>query len=253
MKIELKEEERIDDLEYKGLKIIQNKKGFCFGLDSVLLSEFASEIKPNSIVADLGTGTGILGILLCGKTKLSKMIGVEVQQEVAQMAKRSILLNKLENIFFIKEANIKDYAQEFIKEEFDCIVTNPPYKKQNTGVKCENSIQLISRHETEATLEDFLECSSYMLKEKGSFYMVHRPERIADILVNMRRYHLEPKIITFVYPKVDKSANLVLIKAVKGAKEFLKITKPIIIYEKEGGYTQTVLEMYHRKEVEDGR
>ena len=157
---EILENERIDDLEFKGLKIIQNKDGFCFGIDSILLSDFAKEIKKGSKVIDLGTGTGIIGILLCMKTELSKIMGVEIQKEVYDMAKRSIKLNNLENKFEIINENIKNLENIIETGTFDAVVTNPPYKKIGTGLTNENEKKLISRHEITANLEDFIKVSS---------------------------------------------------------------------------------------------
>ena len=157
MKIELKDNERIDDLQLNNLKIIQNKDGFCFGIDSVLLSDFSKEIPTGSTVLDLGTGTGILGILLCGKTKLSKIYGIDVQEEVCQMAQRSVKLNNLEDRFEIINDNIKNLNTIFENCSIDAIVSNPPYKKDNSGLKNESQTKLISRHEITASLEDFIE------------------------------------------------------------------------------------------------
>lgn len=245
--MELKENERIDDLEYKGLKLIQNKDGFCFGVDSVLLSDYAKKIKKNAKVIDIGTGTGIISILLCAKTNLEKIYGIELQTEVAQMAKRSAKLNHLEEKFEIINANIKDIFSILNKYEYDVVVTNPPYKKVNTGVKSLDERQLISRHEVECTLEDIIEKSSKLLKDLGEFYMVHRAERIVDIMCLLRKYKLEPKNIRFVHSKVEEKPSLILIRAVKGAKEFLKIDKPLIIYREDGEYTDEILEIYDKK------
>lgn len=247
MDIEIKENERIDDLEYKGLKIIQNTEGFCFGIDAVLLSDFAKEIKNNSKVLDLGTGTGILSILLSGKTNLNKIYGIEIQEEVANMAQRSVQLNNLENKIEIINKNIKDLENIFEKNSFDAIVTNPPYKKINTGEKNEKENKLISRHEVTASLDDFIKISFNLLKDKGSFYMVHRPERLAEIIYKLKQNKLEPKIIKFVYSNVKSEPKLVLIKSVKNAKEFLKIEKPLFIYNKYGNYTDEILKIYNKK------
>ena len=156
MEVKLNEDERIDDLQLKGLKIIQNLKWFCFGIDSVLLSDFVNNIKNNSFVLDLGTGTGILPILLCGKTNLKRVIGIEIQEDVAEIAKRNIELNNLKDRFNVINDNINNIDKYFGKNEFDVIITNPPYKKNNDGVKNENKQKLISRHEILATLEDFI-------------------------------------------------------------------------------------------------
>ena len=225
MEVNLKENERIDDLEFKGLKIIQNPEGFCFGIDSVLLSNFAKEIKRGAKVIDLGTGTGIIAILLCGKTELSKVTGIEVQEEVYDMAKRSISLNNLENRFEIINENIINLKNIFESGSFDVAVTNPPYKQINTGIQNEEEKKLISRHEIKANLEDFIKITQYLLKDKGEFYMVHRPERLADILCIMRNYKIEPKQIRFICPNIDKAPNLVLIKGVKNGGKFLKVEK----------------------------
>ncbi len=247
MEVKLKENERIDDLEYKGLKIIQNKNGFCFGIDSVLLSDFAKEIRNNSKVLDLGTGTGILCILLSAKTKLQKIYGVDVQEEVVEMAKRSVALNHLDNQIEIIHKNIKELGEIFEKNSFDSIVTNPPYKKINTGKTNEKENKFISRHEVTATLEDFIRISFDLLKDKGSFYMVHRPERLAEMIFTLKKYKLEPKRIRFVHSTYEEEPKLVLIKAVKNAKEFIKVEKPLIIYNGNGDYSEEILEIYHKK------
>ena len=242
--MELKENERIDDLEFKGYKIIQNTDGFCFGIDSILLSDFAKNIRNNSNVMDLGTGTGILCILLSGKTQLNNIVGVEVQEEVANMAKRSVELNHLENKITILNDNILNLEDKFDKSSFDAIVTNPPYKKMDTGITNDNNKKLISRHEVTANLEDFIKVSKNLLKDKGEFYMVHRPERLVDILYLMRKYKIEPKQIKFIAPKIGKEPNLVLIKGVKNAKEFLKFDKILYVYNEDGSYTDEILKIY---------
>ena len=272
----LKENERIDDLEFNNLKIIQNKDGFCFGIDSVLISDYAKkDIKKNALGVDLGTGTGIISILLSAKTRLSKIIGIEVQKEVADMAQRSIELNGLQNKIEIKNMNIKNIIQNIdnsklekrkkqVKlgniqtethkekdniwlEKFDFVVTNPPYKKLETGKVNESEYKYISRHEATANLEDFIKVSKYLLKDKGSFFMVHRPDRLVDIIELMRKYKLEPKNIRFIYPSIDKSPNLVLIKGINNAKPFLKIDKPLIVYNQNGEYTDEIYEIYGKK------
>lgn len=244
--MKLKENERIDDLEYKGLKVIQQKDGFCFGIDSVLLSDFAKDIKKEAVGLDLGTGTGILGILLCGKTELSKIYGIEIQEQVAEMAKRSIQLNGLESRFEIINKNIKELDNIFEKNSFDFIVTNPPYKKLNTGKINEKDKKIISRHEVTATLTDFINISYKMLKDKGTLYMVHRPDRLVDIIYEMRHNKIEPKEIKLVYPYENKEPNLVLIKAIKNGGQFLKIDKPLYIYREDGKYTEEILKIYNK-------
>lgn len=246
----LKENERIDDLEYKGLKIIQNTEGFCFGIDSILLSNFANEIKKGSKIIDLGTGTGIIGILLCAKIQNAKVVGVEIQEEVYEMAKRSIKLNKLEERFTLINTNIKELEGKEEMGTYDAVVTNPPYKKENTGLQNENQKKLISRHEITAKLEDFIRISSKLLKDKKDFYMVHRPDRLVDIIELLRKYKLEPKKMQFVYPKQEKEPNLILIKATKNAKPFLKVEKPLYVYKENGEYTDEILKIYGKEKNE---
>ena len=257
--MQLKENERIDELQYKNLKIIQNEDGFCFGIDSVLLSDFAKDIKNNSAGVDLGTGTGIISILLSAKTKLEKIIGVEIQEDVAEMANRSVILNNIQDKIEILNLDIKDIIQnksnnkeninklienKLQREKFDFVVTNPPYKKLDTGKVNANENKYISRHELTANLEDFLNVSKYLLKDKGAFYMVHRPDRFVDIIELMRKYKIEPKKIRFVYSSIEKEPSLILIKGIKNANPFLKIDRPLIIYNENGEYTEEIYEIY---------
>ena len=245
MEIELKENERIDDLEFKGLKIIQNKEGFCFGIDSVLLSDFAKNIK-NSKVIDLGTGTGIINILLSGKTNNCNFTGVEIQEEVAEMACRSIKLNNLEDRIKVINESILNLKNTFQRKEFDVVVTNPPYKKINTGIINKEDKKIISRHEITASLEDFVQTAAYLLKDYGEFYMVHRPDRLVDIFSIMRKEKIEPKKIRFVYPDKNKKANLVLIKGVKLGNPFLEYDDNLYVYDENGNYTKEILEIYNK-------
>ena len=251
MKIKLKENEKIEDLQFKNLKIIQNKKGFCFGIDSVLLSDFAKEIKKEAKVLDLGTGTGIIATLLCGKTKLKKIIGIEKQKEVCEMAQRSIKLNQLENRFEIINEDIMLINNKLEKNTFDAIVTNPPYKKKNTGIKNEEEKKIISRHETTATLEDFIKISKDLLKDQGEFYIVHRPERLVDLIENMRKYKIEPKILRFVYSNINSEPKLVLIKGIKNGKPFLRVKQNLYIYDKNGEYSEEINTIYHKNNKEE--
>lgn len=246
MNIKLDKNEVIEDLEFNNLKIIQNKKGFCFGIDSILLSDFAKNIKKNSIVLDLGTGTGIISILLCEKSKLKKITGIEIQKDVYEMAKKSIKLNKLENKLEIINENILNLNNLFEKNSIDVIVTNPPYKKKNTGIINENEKKLISRHEITADLEDFIKIAKDLLKDKGEFYMVHRPERLVDILSLMRKYKIEPKILRLVYSNKNKEPKLILIKGIKNAKQFLKLESNLYIYDENGEYTEEIKKIYNK-------
>lgn len=242
----LKENERIDDLEFKNLKIIQNKNGFCFGIDSVLLVNFAKEIKKQSKILDLGTGTGIIPILLSGKVELKKAIGVEIQKDVASMAKRSVSLNNLDDKIEIINENVINIGKLYPKQYFDVVITNPPYKKMGTGIINESEAKIISRHEITANLEDFIKTARDMLKDKGEFFMVHRPERLVDIISLMRKFKIEPKKLRFVCPNKNKEPNMVLIKGIKNAKEFLKIEKNLYVYNEDGIYTDEILKIYNK-------
>lgn len=242
--MELNENEKIDDLEINNLKIIQNKNWFCFGIDAVLLADFAKEIHKNSRILDLGTGNGILAILLSAKVEESKIVGVEIQKEVFDMAKRSVQLNNLEDRIELINKNIKDLS---FNMEFDAIVTNPPYKEKNTGLVNNNNFKLISRHEIEGNLEDFIKSASRSLKDKGSMYMVNRPERLIDIFEYCRKYKIEPKILRMVYSKINSKPTLVLIKATKNANRYLKVDKPLYIYKENGEYTDEILKIYNKE------
>lgn len=248
----LNENEKIEDLQCKGLKIIQNKKWFCFGMDAVLLANYC-ELKQGSQVVDLGTGTGIIPILLCGKKPVSKVFGIEIQKEVAQMAERSINLNNLEDKIDILNIDLNDAENHLKVNSFDAVVTNPPYKLPNSGIVNKNDKKAISRHEVKCTLEDVIRTGSRLLKHHGRFFMVHRPQRIADIMCLLREYKLEPKNIRFVHPKVGEKPNMVLIKAVKAANKELKFDKPLYVYDDSGEYTKEIYEIYGLdKEVQKG-
>lgn len=242
--IKLEQDERLDDLGINNLKIIQNKKGFCFGIDSVLLVNFAKKIKKNSMVMDLGTGTGIIPVLLSGKVNYKKAIAVEIQEEVANMAKRTVALNNLQEKIEILNKDIKDLKGYIEKGKFDVVISNPPYKKKNAGVVNINEKLLISRHEITANLEDFISVAKDMLKDKGEFYMVHKPERLVDILVLMRQYKIEPKLVRFVCNKVGQDPVLVLIKGVKNANSFLRVENNLYIYKDNGEYSEEIGEIY---------
>lgn len=241
--------ERIDDLQFKDLKIIQDTEGFRFGIDSVLLTEFARDIKKNKTIVDLGTGTGILGILLSKKVYPKKIIGIEIQEEVAKMAQRSIKLNSLENIFEIINSNIKDL--KLPKNYYDIVITNPPYKKIETGIISKNIKQQISRFEIYANLDDWIRTASELINSNGSFYMVYRVNRLTELFSILKKYNLEVKRIRFVHSKLSEQSNLVLLKAVKNGNTFLKIEKPLVIYNENGTYTDEIINIYKKKENYD--
>ena len=239
----LKTGERIDDLQRNGLKIIQNKEKFCFGIDAVLLSDFAN-VKKNEKVLDIGTGTGIIPILLTAKSEGKHFTGLEIQEESAQMATRSVLMNHLEDKVTIVNGDVKDSLNYFEREIFNVITSNPPYMIDSAGELNEDDEKTIARHEVKCTLEDVISAGSKLLKVSGRFYMVHRPFRLVEIFEVFRKYNLEPKTMRMVHPFIDKEPNMVLIEAVKCAKPRLKTLSPLIVYKEPGVYTDEIFRIY---------
>ena len=237
------EDERIDDLQRNGYRIIQKKKGFCFGMDAVLLSGFA-QVKEGEVAVDLGTGTGIIPILLEAKTKGKHFTGLEIQEEVAEMAGRSVRLNQLENRVDIVRGDIKEASRLFGKASFDVVTSNPPYMNDNHGLKNPELPKAIARHEVFCTLDDVCREASLLLKSGGRFYMVHRPHRLAEIITALKTYKLEPKRMKLVHPFVDKEANMVLIEAVRGGRSMMKVEAPIIVYREPGVYPREIYDVY---------
>ena len=228
----LKPGERLDDLQLGGLELIQNPDKFCFGVDAVFLSDFA-KVKPGETVLDMGTGNGIIPILLSAKTKGKKFTGLEIQPETADMARRSVAHNHLEDRIEIVAGDIKEAAEIFKPSFFDVITTNPPYMISEHGLKNPDDAKAIARHEVLCTLDDILRESMRLLQDKGRFYMIHRPFRLTEIVIKMNQYKIEPKRIQFIHPYADKEPVLVLIEGVRGARPRVTIEPPIIIYGKK--------------------
>lgn len=236
-------DERVDDLQINGYKIIQHPDKFCFGMDAVLLSSFA-KVKEGERALDLGTGTGILPILLEAKTEGEHFTGLEIQPESAEMANRSVLLNGLSDKIDIIEGDIKEAAQIFGKGTMNVVTSNPPYMTNHHGLKNPNDAKAIARHELLCSLEDVISQTSAVLKPKGRCYFVHRPFRLVEIITLMRQYKLEPKRMRLVYPFVDKEPNMVLIEGVKGGGSQLTVEAPLIVYDAPGQYTQEIYDIY---------
>jgi tRNA1(Val) A37 N6-methylase TrmN6 len=239
----LKPGERIDDLNRNQYRIIQNTKKFCFGMDAVLLSGFA-KIMPGERVLDLGTGTGIIPILLEAKTQGKHFTGLEIQEESADMARRSVAMNKLEDKVDIKVGDIKEASALFGLASFDVVTCNPPYMNYSHGIVNPGEAKAIARHEILCSLEDVVREASRLLKPNGRFYMVHRPFRLVEIMRTLTDYKLEPKRMKLVYPYIDKEPNMVLIECIKGAKSMVKMEAPLIVYKEQNVYTDEIYEIY---------
>lgn len=243
MTTELKPGERLDDLQRNGYKIIQDPGRFCFGMDAVLLSGFA-RVKKGERAADLGTGTGIIPILLQGKTEGSYFAGLEIQEESADMARRSVAYNSLEDSVEIVTGDIKEAVRLFGPASFDVVTSNPPYMTGQHGLTNPNEARAIARHEILCTLEDVVQAAAGLLKPQGRFYMVHRPFRLAEIFGVLGKYKLEPKRMRLVYPYMDREPNMVLIEACRGGRPRITVEKPLIVYQRPGVYTDEIYDVY---------
>ena len=243
MTINLKNNERLDELQRNGYRIIQNPEKFCFGMDAVLLSGFA-RAKEKDKVLDLGTGTGIIPILMEAKTRAAHLTGLEIQEESADMARRSVALNGLQEKIAIVQGDIKEAGTLFGAASFDVITCNPPYMIGRHGLQNPEAPKAIARHEILCTLEDVISQTARLLRPGGNFFMVHRPFRLAEIMVMLRQYRLEPKRMQLVYPYVHKEPNMVLIEANRGGKPRLAVEKPLIVYKEPGVYMPEIYEIY---------
>lgn len=243
MSVNLLEGERLDELHRNGYYIIQSPARFCFGMDAVLLSGF-SNVKPGETAIDLGTGTGIIPILLEAKTKGEHFTGLEIQPESADMARRSVAYNHLEHKINIEIGNIKDASSQFGASSFHVVTTNPPYMTGQHGLTNPNEAKAIARHEILCTLEDVIRESARLLKPQGRFYIVHRPFRLSEIMCLMHQYGLEPKRMRLVYPFIDKEPNMVLIEGLRGGKPRITVEKPLIVYQEPGIYTDEIYDIY---------
>lgn len=241
--IDLYEGERLDDLERNGYKIIQNKDKFCFGMDAVLLSSFATNREEEHCI-DLGTGTGIIPILMEAKWKGSSYIGLEIQEESADMARRSVEYNGLQDKIKIITGDIKEASSIFGKASFDVVTSNPPYMNDNHGLKNPERPKAIARHEVLCTLEDVVREATLLLRPGGRFYMVHRPHRLIEIITCLTAHGMEPKRMKMVHPFLEKEANMVLIESVRGGKSMLKMEAPLVVYQEPGVYSPEIYDVY---------
>jgi tRNA1Val (adenine37-N6)-methyltransferase len=243
MTIKLKENERLDELQRNGYRIIQNPEKFCFGMDAVLLTGFAAQAKGDSLL-DLGTGTGIIPILMEAKTAIPHLTGLEVQEESADMARRSVELNCLSDKISIVTGDIKEAGSLFKAASFDCITCNPPYMIGRHGLTNPDEPKAIARHEILCNFDDVAKATAKLLRPGGHFYLVHRPFRLAEIMTTLSAYKLEPKRLQLVYPYVDKEPNMVLLEAVRGGKSRMTVEKPLIVYSEPGKYMPEIYDIY---------
>lgn len=228
----LRQGERLDDLQLGGLELIQDPDKFCFGVDAVMLTDFA-RVKPGERVLDLGTGNGIIPILLSAKTRGEHFTGLEIQADMAEMARRSIRHNHLEERIDIVTGDIKEAADIFRPAFFDVITTNPPYMLADHGLRNPDEALAIARHEVLCSLDDILRESMKLMQDKSRFYMIHRPFRLTEIMIRMNYYKIEPKRIRFVHPYIDKEPTMVLIEGVKGARSRVTVEPPLVLYGKK--------------------
>lgn len=246
----LKDGERIDDLNLNGLKLIQREDMFKFGMDAVLLSNFVYTKRGDKIV-DLGCGTGIIPILIAGKSRDTHITGVEIQSEVAKIAVRNVCLNNFEDRIDIINDDIRNVVDKLGIEKYDIVTSNPPYMVYRTGVDKNNESENISRYEINGGLDDFIKVASKLLKFGGKFFLVHRVDRLVDIVYNLRICNLEPKKIRFVHPYVGEKPNLLLVEAKKGAKSGVVIMSPLYVYKEKGEYTEELLSIYEKTTIEE--
>ena len=243
MTIDVYEGERIDELHRNGYRIIQKKDGFCFGMDAVLLSGFAA-VKEGERALDLGCGTGIIPLLLEAKTRGRHFTGLEIQREMADMAARSVRLNRLQDKIDIIEGDIKEAGRIFGGASFDVVTANPPYMNDSHGLKNPDLPRAIERHEVLCTLQDVVREAAKVLRPGGRFYLVHRPRRLIEIITELAGYGLEPKRLKFVHPFADREAKMVLIEAARGGRSFVRVEKPLIVFRERGIYTDEINEIY---------
>ncbi len=244
MKVKINDYERVDDLHRNGYMIIQNPEKFCFGIDAVLLSGFA-KAKKNETVLDLCSGNGIVPILMEAKNDCSQYVAVEIQPDNVDMAKRSIEMNGLQEKICAIEADINNLKDIFKIGSFDVITCNPPYMPAGSGMVNDYSPKAVARHEILCNLNQVFDTASKMLKYGGRMYMVHRPNRLADIFCGGRQFELEVKRIRMVQSYIDREPSLVLVEFMKNGKPMLTVDAPLIIYNSDGTYTREVNEIYY--------
>ena len=247
---DIKEKERIDVTGFGTVKIIQDPDEFCYGVDAVILADIAAKraraIRQESRIIDLGTGSGIIPLILSHKTEAGSIYGVEVQKNSWDRAVRSAELNELtDRLEFINcDVNELISLRPDLKMSFDVVTCNPPYTPLSGGMKPESTSKMIARHETTAGLDDFMRVASELLKDHGEMFLVHRPSRLVDIFVSARKYKLEPKAARLVLPREGEEPNIVLVHMIKNGGADISILKPLVVHDAEGGFTSELKEAY---------
>ncbi|MCR5702650.1 MAG: tRNA1(Val) (adenine(37)-N6)-methyltransferase [Lachnospiraceae bacterium] len=249
METQIYDDERIDDLQCKGYRIIQKPNGFCFGIDAVLLSDFVN-VKPGCNVLDLCTGSGVIPILLAGKDKGEHITGLELQKEYADMASRSVELNGLSDTIDIICGDVKLGKEFFAPNSYRVVTVNPPYMTDNHGIKNLYEPKTIARHEVALCLEDVIALADYVLPVGGDFFMIHKPFRLAEIFDVMKKHHIEPKRMRLIHPYVDKEPTMVMVHGTKGGKSRITIEPPLIVYKDKNVYTDEIHEIYENCNVD---
>lgn len=242
MTIKLGPNERLDDLQRNGYSLIQNTELFCFGMDAVLLAAF-TQVSAGERVLDLGTGNGVIPILLKARMPDAVYTGLEIQEQSVDLARRSVAYNRIDSVTIV-QGDIKEASAIFGRASFDVITVNPPYMGEKQGLLNPKSHKAIARHELLCTLEDVVREGAGVLRPGGRFYMVHRPERLSEIIRTMQQFRVEPKRLRFVHPYSDKEANMVLIEGIRGAKPMVKVERPVMIYQSPGVYTEEIRRLY---------
>lgn len=245
MTFELREGERLDDLQAKGLQIIQSDEVFSFSLDAVLLARYAT-VRRRDRVIDLGTGNGVMPLLLTARSDLPRgeIVGLEIQERLADMAERNVRGNALEDTIKIVHGDTREAVDLFGKESFDTVICNPPYRPAGVGDQSENEHVRIAKHEITCTLDQAISAAAGLCRYDGRVAFVHRPDRLADIIALMRHHRLEPKRLCLVHPRPHKQPNILLIEALKGGRPELRIDPPLIVHHEDGSYTDAILDIY---------
>lgn len=245
MTFQLQPGERLDDLQVNSYRIIQSHQVFSFSLDAVLLAHYVS-LRNRDRVIDLGTGNGVIPLLLAARSSAERgeIVGLEIQERLADMARRNVEGNGLQQMIRIVHGDTREAVQTFGNESFDLVVCNPPYRPAGVGDQSLNDHVKIAKHEITCTLEQAVTAAAGLVRYEGKVAFVHRPDRLADLIATMRAQKLEPKRMMLVHPRPDKRPNILLIEAIKGGRPELRIDPPLIVHQEDGSYSKEILDIY---------